>query len=415
MRETIKIQPVKKENRIDFLDVLRGIAILYIFTANIAYFSGYFVFPIESHLPSTNFVIDEYLDFIMYTLVDGKFYSIFSLLFGIGCFLQFDKLTKLNKPFASFFRRRMLWLLVLGGIHLVGVWIGDILTLYATLGLTLIYFVHSSNKRLILYAIVFILMPIANWVLIHSFGFDYANKVETIATEIYKYFGMPITEYNGNKFPDFKAYLLNENFADYFKMNLGNVFLRIGGILDEGRIFKVLGVFLIGLVAGRKLLHDRLLDNTLFLKKIAKWGLMIGLPICAFRGYIEIYATHNDFWSLLKTITYALGTVPLALGYAALIALIYKKSELFNWFIPIGKMAFTNYILQSIISITIFYGIGFGFAGKFGFTVIMFITIGVFICQVILSTIWLKRYRFGPLEWIWRQLTYGKFLKLKRD
>lgn len=404
-------QPIKKEDRIDFLDVLRGIAILFIFSANIVYFSGYFMFPPEAHFPATNFIIDPYFDFTMYTLVDGKFYSIFSLLFGIGCYLQFDKLKNTPQAFTSFFRRRMFWLLVFGLIHLCFIWIGDILTLYATLGFLLIWFVNFKNKQLIIIACILLLMPILNWFIINAIGFDYASTVEAKATEIYQYFGMPITEYNGRKSLDYKAYLLNENLLDYFKMNLGNVFLRIGGLLEEGRLFKVFGIFLIGLVAGRSILYENLLNNKLLLKKMALIGIGVGLPVCAFRGYIEFYSTHDDFWNLLKTITYAFGTVPLALGYAALIALIYKKSNLFNWFIPIGKMAFTNYISQSLIAITFFYGIGFGLVGKFGFTVIMLITICIFTCQVIFSTLWLKKHQFGPLEWVWRQLTYGNFLK----
>ena len=144
------VQPIKDEDRIIYLDILRGIAIFFIFSANIVYFSGHFDFPKENRLASTLFIFDEYLDYILYALVDGKFYSLFSLLFGIGCAIQYQNLIKRNKPFAPFFRRRMFWLLVFGLIHLHFFWLGDILTLYALLGFVLILFVdfiENSIKR----------------------------------------------------------------------------------------------------------------------------------------------------------------------------------------------------------------------------------------------------------------------------
>jgi uncharacterized protein len=104
--------------------------------------------------------------------------------------------------------------------------------------------------------------------------------------------------------------------------------------------------------------------------------------------------------------------VPLALGYAATLALLYnKKIYALNWFAPVGKMALTNYLMQTFLAITIFYGIGFGFAGKFGFTIILCIALLIFAFQVLFSKWWLKSHKFGPMEWLWRQLTYGKIIK----
>ncbi|MCB0447520.1 MAG: hypothetical protein KDD03_08415, partial [Gelidibacter sp.] len=94
-----QLRPIQTKDRIKFLDVLRGIAILFIFMANILSFAGFFSFPDETIISGTTFPIDETFDFIMYTLVDGKFYSIFSLLFGIGCAMQFNKLDTHDKPF----------------------------------------------------------------------------------------------------------------------------------------------------------------------------------------------------------------------------------------------------------------------------------------------------------------------------
>ena len=103
------------------------------------------------------------------------------------------------------------------------------------------------------------------------------------------------------------------------------------------------------------------------------------------------------------------------MGYAASIALLCQnKSTLLKWFAPVGQMALSNYVFQTTISITLFYGIGFGFRGQFSFVVIIGIAIGIFICQTLFSRWWLTLFKYGPLEWVWRQLTYGKRMTLRR-
>ena len=411
-----QLLPVQKENRIDFLDVLRGIAILFIFMANILSFAGFFSFPDEDLIAGATFSIDKSFDFLMYTLVDGKFYSIFSLLFGIGCAMQFSKLDSLNKPFAPFFRRRMFWLLVIGLIHLCLFWLGDILTLYALLGFVLIWFVNVSDKNLIKFAVILILLPIANWLFVHFTKLNYADFFFELNTSYYEQYGLATEEWDGKKYADFHQFISNESLSDYFKYNIGNTLIRIGAILNEGRIFKVLGIFLIGLWSGRKILKDDLLNNVKFLKKIALWGFVIGLPMSIFRTYIEFFGGREDFWGFLNTFSYAFGTVTLAMGIASLLALLYrKKPNLLNGFAPVGKTALSNYLFQTFIAVSLFYGIGFGYAGKFGFTVIMVIVVCIFLFQMFMSWWWLKHFRFGPIEWIWRQLTYGKALKIIKN
>jgi uncharacterized protein len=196
-------------------------------------------------------------------------------------------------------------------------------------------------------------------------------------------------------------------------MNIGNALIRIASILEEGRIFKVLGIFLIGLWSGRQILNNKLLKNTVFLKKVAAWGICIGLPISLFRAYIHFYGDHSQIWQLIYTISYAFGTVPLALSYAALLALFYRNIPFLDGFAYVGKMALTNYLLQTAFAIIIFYGVGFDFAGKFGFSVIILIALTIYYIQVLFSKWWLKTHAFGPMEWLWRQLTYGTLIKKK--
>ena len=411
--ETIK--PISINERIAYLDILRGLAIFFIFTANIPFFSGIWFINPEHSTIIYSLPTDKIIDFIMYALVDGKFYSIFSLLFGIGCVIQYNNLTSRGKAFAPFFRRRMFWLLVFGLIHMFLLWPGDILTLYALLGFLLIWFVKKSNKFLLITAVILILMPLANWAFLHFTEIYYPGVAFNQSTAIYQHFGMPVVELNNRLMPNIPAFLGNESISDFFKMSLGNGFIRIGRILDEGRAFKVLGIFLIGIWAGRKIIHKGILDNTIFLKKVFVIGVLIGLPINIFRAYIEYYSEFSEAWNLFHIIAYAFGTVPLALGYAAGIALLCKKGiTILNWFKPVGKMALTCYLSQTVISIIVFYGFGFNLTGKYGFTYVMLIAFTIFIFQAIFSKVWLTYFKFGPMEWLWRKLTYGVKLKFKK-
>jgi len=133
-----------------------------------------------------------------------------------------------------------------------------------------------------------------------------------------------------------------------------------------------------------------------------------------FRTVINFSSLSGDFWTFLSYVTLAGGVVPLACGYSAAIALIVlsRQWEL-SWFAPVDKMALSNYIFQSIIAITIFYGIGFGYAGSFGYSINMVIALAIFAWQVAFSMIWLRYFRFGPVEWVWRQMTYGKWIPLR--
>lgn len=406
---THNLFPSKAVKRIHYLDALRGIAVFAIFTANIAVFSGYFFLRNSNVLPWATFKFDESLEMILYVLTDGKFYSIFSLLFGIGFTIQYENLKKRGLPFKPFFRRRMFWLVILGGIHLSLIWMGDILTLYALLGFILLNFVETKNKNLIKWAIILILLPILNTILIHFLNVDYAVFFLKINEKLCNYFSIPTATFRDFKLTDLQVEFQNQNLLTFFKTNISNMFIRIGFVLYEGRPFKVLGIFLIGVWTGRKIIHENLLNNTKFLKKVALYGIVFGLPLNILRGYLLIVSDGSKFSELYTTIAYALGTVPFALGIAASLALLYlKRSSFFKYFEPVGKMALTNYISHSIISIIVFYGIGFGFFGKFGFTFLILYCCIVFIFQIIFSTLWLKKFKMGPLEWVWRKLTYGK-------
>lgn len=409
MTTTNKLTPTKAINRIHFLDALRGIAIFFIFTANIPYLSGFFFFKEANPYAWAVFPFDEGFEMILHTLVDGKFYTIFSLLFGIGFTIQYENLKKRDLSFKPFFRRRMFWLLIFGGLHLCLIWIGDILTLYALLGFALLNFVETDGKKLLKWSVILILFPIINCIVISFLGIDYPRIFFQANAYFADFFNLQTSKSDGLNLVSLKGEFANENLLSHFQITFSNMFIRIGYILYEGRPFKVLGIFLIGIWAGRNIIHAGLLNNTAVLKKIALYGILIGLPISSVRTFFEVTHDGSKFYDLYVTVTYALGTVPLALGFAALLALLYlKRSSLFRWFEPVGKMALTNYILQSTLSILVFYGIGLGMVGKFGYSILILYCCIFYALQIIFSTLWLKKFKMGPLEMLWRKFTYRK-------
>ena len=400
--------PVQNNGRIAFLDILRGIAIFFIFVANIFVLSGWY-FLNDSQVQSLgNYHIDKTLEFLQIVFVQGKFYSVFSILFGIGFVIQFDKFKESDNEFTKFFSIRMLGLFFIGLLHLCLLWNGDILTLYALLGFTLIYFKNQTDKQLVLWAAMFISLPIFNLIFIYSTGLyyfqilfemrqSYIATIETLPKDIF----LPV-------------YLIQtEHIDEVLRINLGNIFGRFGYFLFEGRQFKVLGCFLIGVLAGRRILYDNLLNEANRLKRISIYGLIIGIPV----NLILSLTSHQDYyiWTFTNAFLYSIGVPALACGYASLIAMVHNsKPSVLKIFEPVGRMALTNYLLQTIISILLFYGIGFGLGTKINLIQAMLILILIFMFQIGFSWLWLKYFNYGPTEWIWRQMTYGKLLSIRK-
>ncbi len=148
----------------------------------------------------------------------------------------------------------------------------------------------------------------------------------------------------------------------------------------------------------RRILHEALLQNITLLKKIAIWGLAIGLPVNILR---TIWA--DGPFSL---IAHPLGVVPLACGYAAVFALIvHRYPSLLAFFAAVGKTALSNYLIQSVICIILFYGIGFGWATKLSISQVLGVALLIVSMQILISGIWVRHFEYGPVEWAWKKLS----------
>lgn len=403
--------PIPQYERASILDVLRGFALLGTIITNSAVFSLY-VFQAPETLKSFGTApIDEVLNFLIHVFIEGKFYSIFSLLFGIGFSIIIARNMRKGKNALGIFYRRILILLILGLCHSFLIWDGDILFFYAVLGLILPLFRNLSNKKLLWLTGILLLSPLLFDLLkiISKGTWNLALPFLFKALALSKEYGIE-DPYPGNWLIEYNTY------SDLLKWTDSGFwygwFLR----MDGNRVVKVLAMFLLGLYLGRNQFYLQLQKHKTTLIMVQKLGLGIGIPAGIAMAW---FAGDGKYLpepaGILDTLFYALNVAPLALAYIATLALWYSKGKfqkVLATLQPVGRMALTNYVMQSLLGILIYYGLGFGLGGKFGPAGYIPIALIVFIFQLVFSHWWLSYLDYGPLEWIWRQLTYWKRLPI---
>lgn len=384
-----------KKKRHVILDALRGFAILGIILANFPEFSLWTFSD-----PSGWTLTDKITRAVQTFLIDGKFYTLFSLLFGIGFSIQ---LSNAEGRLRTFYRR-MAVLLVIGLLHLCFLWSGDILMLYAVCGMLLPLFRNLPTRKILLCAAGLLLLPV---LLDAFFGTSPADPLEREQWRICALYG--ITEANfGTWLSDAGSYREVLQF-----LHQGSV-ERMWEFVIGHRFFKVLGLFLIGFAAGKEGIYADIKGHAPLLRRILLYGLLLGIPVgflytwSSMAGYPLGRVAHGTF--------YLLSVYPMGFAYAAGFALLFERNaEAPGWKLlsnP-GRMACTNYLGQSVLGIVIFYGIGFGLGNRVGLLGTELIALGVYALQIAISCLWLRHFRFGPVEWIWRMLTYGQRLPLR--
>jgi uncharacterized protein len=201
--------------------------------------------------------------------------------------------------------------------------------------------------------------------------------------------------------------------------NLNYIAGRYASLIFEMRLPKILAMFLLGCYAYRRQFFQNLSNHRAFIRSVFIYGLILGLvgnvAFAAFAGSEAVLPPSPA--GVVGVITYAFGVPALALAIIAMVSLLWQKSSwhrLLALLAPVGRMALTNYLLQTVICVFIFYGYGFGQFGKFGATKATLLALVIFVFQILVSTLWLKYFSYGPMEWIWRQLTYRQRLNLRR-
>ena len=321
-------------------------------------------------------------------------------------------------------RRRLGFMLLLGFIHLM-IWPGDIVFFYALLGFLLLPLRKLSNKTLLITGVLLVLSPVLlYWLKMTFHDLNYpAQKLFDTGDWANMKLNPKLKDIKSQE--EYIALMKNATWWDVLKGNMAGFFYRYGYLFFVSRIPKVLGMFLIGYVVGRSDFYKNILQHKKLLYWVIGIGLAVGLPANYFLAHY-MSKFEGDYYNLqtkglYQTIAYALGVAELAMVYVALFMLSYQKTagkKILSVLAPVGKMAFSNYILQSLAGNFVFLGPGLGYGGQVGPFWYTIFGIGFFIIQVILSTIWLRYFNYGPLEWLWRSATYKKwqpFRKKKTD
>ena len=402
------ISPVSSQDRIEVLDVLRGLAVCGILIGNLQWFSGYGFMPPD--LARQQFTsADQVVQFIVHFLIEGKFYSIFSFLFGFGFALQIARAGERGDARASLFKRRLFWLLVIGLLHAFLLWAGDILSVYALMGFVLLLFRNKSEASLLKWAFALIVVPIVVYALLFITFVslappDAAASINSAQNDMWS--NMILTVPTGNYWHILKDY------------NLTTLAGRWAGLIVQMRLPKILAMFLLGVYAFRRGIFQNPERHRPLIRKVMIYGLLLGVVgnlVFASLAHSEADLPPTVF-GLIGVVAYAFGVPAMALGIAASVTTLWQwtswQSPL-TWFAPVGRQALTNYLMHTVICVTIFYGYGFGQFGKIGPATATLIGIGIFLIQIPASALWLRYFAYGPMEWIWRQLTYRKRLNLR--
>ncbi|MDQ3482979.1 MAG: DUF418 domain-containing protein [Pseudomonadota bacterium] len=380
--------------RIAFLDALRGFALLGIFLANIQVFSGWIFMPEEGQIALAGAEETMWQHRLHKIFIDGKFYTLFSLLFGAGFALQLERLTRRGADGLTIYRRRVLILLGIGLVHSWLIWDGDILTLYALMGLILPAFYRLSDRALLAWSAVLIFaVPFAGVAIVQALGVSPDAGLLALSDRVAIALGATDPK-------DAVGWLRREDFAGWLSWVVSGPIFAWGLKVASWRIPKVLGIMVLGIWLGRRLAAGTLLDDRRLLWRVFWAGLLVGVPASIAYGF-QPGNLQSDWRSLI-------GTVPLALAYACAFALAWPHAQ--RWlgiFAAPGRMALTNYLAQSVICIAVFYGIGLGQVGRWPPASIYAFALGLFAAQLLFSRWWLSHHGQGPMEALWRRWTYG--------
>lgn len=404
MNSNVSIGPTTEKQRYIILDALRGFALFTIILANFPEFGLWTFLGTEERAAMPSAAVDRVVRFFQFFLIDGKGYTLFSLLFGCGFSIILEHAFQRGGNGIRLFYRRMVLLMCIALCHLLLIWNGDILCLYALLGMILPFFHKMSNKGLLWSAGILLCMPVL---------IDLTRQITGLSLSQPLYGAwwaeagrQGITEAN------FATWLRDaDSYREMFRFLRQGWIERMWEFVDGNRIYKVLGLFVLGYAIGRNRLYARLGELKPRLKKLLRISAAIGIPTSLIYAWESV--SGHPYGAAFNSLVYLVSVVPMAFFYLSawcLLSVAHEKSSLLKIFSKPGRMALTNYIGQSVIGIFIYYGVGLGLGLSQGLWQIELVATAVFIFQTLFSAAWMHWFRYGPIEWIWRMLTYGKWL-----
>ncbi|NNB87682.1 DUF418 domain-containing protein [Corallococcus exiguus] len=422
MPEPSSAGPVELSERVHLLDALRGFALLGVFVSNsLSWFSGRSLLPNEQAQALAAPMLEVVVRQLYAFFVDQKFVTLFSLLFGLGFALQMTRAEGRGTSIVPVYRRRLLVLLGIGLVHMFAIWVGDILSTYALVGFVLLLFRQRSDRTVLTWvAVLFVVLPLT------------LSIAQRFGPELMH--GKEAAEQAAKATRDLEAahrtaFLSGLSSESVLTSQKANALFAWQNLPNPGRpiwLCIILGRFLLGLWTGRQKLLEDVERHRKLLVRVMAWGLGVGSAVATLSLVLYLRSrgapggpwgqTSQPPWMVGMRTLREVGYLFMGCGYAAAFALLFQKErwrKVLGVLTPAGRMALTLYLTQSVISIALYDGWGLGLVGHTPPSRTVLLCLGVFAAQVAFSHWWLARFRFGPVEWLWRSLTYGRLQPMR--
>lgn len=393
--EPAAVGPVTAKERIGTLDVLRGLALSGVLIANVwMFFNGAYLHFAEVRQSLRQLSLDTVVFLGIAAFISSKAMTTFGFLFGVGFGVQLDRSAQKGSAFVPMYSRRLAALYAIGLLHATLIWMGDILALYACGGVVLLLMRRTRDRTLLTFAgVLFIASPLIIAIWPSLLG---AHAVPHAA-------GQPHP-------PSLLERIQQGGYLDWVSAHLEILQSRARPWLIG--LAQSIGVFCVGLWVVRHRWHREAAAHPVALRRIAIYGLSAGLPVSMILAVVDYALPHRPtarWFPIVTAAGHVFSTLTVTAGYIAVIVLLLQRASwrrVLEWFAPVGRMALSNYLAQSVICVSIFYG-GRLF-GRVGATSSLAICVAIFAVQVVVSRLWLTRFQFGPAEWLWRSVTYGR-------
>ena len=389
---------VGQAERVTELDVLRGVALFGVLTMNFVGFSGEYVLATSAQLAALpTAALDDKVYFAVRWLIGDKANTMFATLFGLGFYLQMKRSEK-QPGFESRYSRRLFWLLVFGWLNAIFLWVWDILNLYALAGFGLLLMRRWRTRSLVIFGAIASLYSdkLQEWWL-GALGIHLIPEALYQQPAILQRQAVAIS----GDYPAIVATFWQWTWTEWIA----------GGMMAAWVIY-ALGRFALGAAIGRSGILDDIRGHLPLLRRITWVALPAGLAAALLIRVTEVGYFGESFEPLGESVRPAVALL-LAAGYSAGIVVALHTglgARLFGVFAPVGRMALTNYLVQGLLYGFVMTGVGpgLGLAGRIGSTYVLLSCIAFFAAQTLFSHWWLSHFRFGPMEWLWRALTYGE-------
>ena len=410
------VMPVGAHERVEVMDVLRGVALLGILLMNIEAFVG----PLMESVTGVNprFTgADRWTDAAIYVLVQGKFITMFSLLFGMGFAVMLERANATGASGTWLYARRLLALLGIGLVHALLIWSGDILLTYALLGFVLLLcFRRTPVSRLPKWGIALFLLPLLlTWAMA---GFATLAQLDPQASaEFQKAMaaqGQAMSALIDGERLAFGA----GSYAQAVAQRATDTGTMLGLLVFFGP--SLVGVFLFGAWFMRSGVIRNASAHLPLFRRLRNVGFGIGLPLMLWSAWTHPTMSFSQVspGSAAAQSAAQVANLLMMLAYLSVIVLAMQLpawAARLHWFAPAGRMALTHYLTQSVVCTLVFYGYGLGYFERLPRAWQPLFVLALFTLQVVFSRWWLARYRFGPMEWLWRWMTYAKRPAMRRE